>query len=492
MSRSLKGLLRDTVVYGLAGATGQALQLLLVPVYARVFVPEQYGRVELMIATLAVVSLILGLQIDSGTAREYYEEEQDDRHRRSLVTSSLIVLAPAASAGTLSLLLLAPPLAGWLFGGSEAVTAFRLGLASVPFGLLATFAQMVLRLEDRRWSFAATGVAWTVLTLGVTIWFVVGLELGVEGVFGAKLVADIGVAALALFLVRDRLGGRFSGRVVWKVLRFGIPLIPSTVSSWGQRYVDRYLILFLLGPAWVGIYSVGLRISQVIAFFNRAFRLAWVPFAMALIDAEDRNERYRGAFRLYTAGAVSLMVTVSVLARPLVEIVATSAYGAAATVIPVLAGAWVLHGCFSLFSVGAGIARRTELTALSFIMGLAVNVGVELVLIPRIGIVGAALGSLFGFAAAAGTILWASHRIEPVGYDLVGFLKVAAIGAAATWMGALVPAVWSPALRLCVGGGVIAVGVGLIAHMALRASERQRVREALTEGIRKVIGGAAP
>src|SRR5438067_2048959 len=91
----LKRLFKETMIYGLAGATSRLIGLLLVPLYTRVFNPSQYGLLDILLTTSAVLVLLSGLQVESGVGRSYYEARQQE-HVRDLVGTGMLLCAGGA------------------------------------------------------------------------------------------------------------------------------------------------------------------------------------------------------------------------------------------------------------------------------------------------------------------------------------------------------------------------------------------------------------
>lgn len=415
--RGLRTLFKDAAVYGVTGAIGPSIQILLVPFYSRVFEPEQYGAVEIVIATIAALSLLLGLQMDSGLARHFHGTRTGEERSR-LVSTGLWTVLAASGAGASLLALLAPGVSRALTGTADFAPAVALAGASVPLSLALTYMMLVFRLERRVVTYAAIGSAWAVATLGLSLLIVVVLDGGVTGVFLAKVLADGGAAAAALALGARHLRRRLSRPALASIAAYGLPLVPAVLGNWGLRYVDRFLVTSILSLSSLGVYVIAVHVSSVLLFVNRAFSLSWVPFSMAAIGEPGSERLYARALDAYLAIALGIAAPIMLFSGTIVDLVAPPRYAGAATFVGPLLVAWIARGVGSIVSIGTSIARRTTLISLATLVGILVNVGLQAFLLPRIGTMGAALGTASGAAMTAFLLFRYSQRSHRVPYGM--------------------------------------------------------------------------
>ena len=161
----------------------------------------------------------------------------------------------------------------------------------------------------------------------------------------------------------------------------------------------------------------------------------------------------------YAFLAMVLLATgLSATADDLVRLMTTADYHSAARVVPWVAVGTVLQGVYQLTSVGLAITKKTRYYPLATGLTLAGNLGANLLLIPRFGIMGAAYTHVltYGILAAAGMTV--SQRQYPMRYEWVRALKVAAAGAVSYELAANVPLGGSGSLVSLLGrGGLVAV-----------------------------------
>lgn len=471
MRRKFLRLGKDMLVYGLAGAVGPSIQLLLMPVYSRVFPPEVYGLIEVVVATVTVASLTLGMQLDQGLARHYYENPSME-DRRGLVSTGLYSLFVVGGMGAAALVAASGSLSQWLTGSTEYVGAFRAGFMAIPFELTLAYTLLLCRLERARGRYAALGLGWVACTMAAAVILVVILDVGVTGVFLAKLIGDAIFAAIGLVSVRRLLGWTFQRKAASAMTAYGLPMVPGVIGAWAQRFIDRFFILAFLPLVQLGWYGLAFQVSTLLLFLNKSFSLAWIPFSMELIGSERSEEIYARTLTYYVMAAVALGATLTLFAREVVAIVAPPAYAAASTLVGFLVVGWILRGMANITSIGVSISKRTYFRTTAFFLGAAANVALQFLLLPRLGLPGAAVAAMGGFAVTTGLVHRFSQRLHRVPYENGRLAAMGGVMAASFFVAAAINRIGpiDPGTVLLKGIAAFVVWL-VIASIGIRPSE---------------------
>jgi O-antigen/teichoic acid export membrane protein len=262
--------------------------------------------------------------------------------------------------------------------------------------------------------------------------------MGASGMLIGQLFGALLLFVVALVIVIRLQAWSFSASQVRAALRFGLPLLPHTFASWALRLSDRWLIGLLIGlpvlqaQAAIGVYSFGYQIGYMVSIIVISFNAAWSPYFFRVGQTARGPALFREVTTLATAGLLVLAVGLSVLSSEVVLTLAGRSYAAAIEILPVVAFASVFQGLYTLMVTVVFLMKRTGRLALLTISSAILNVALNVVLIPRIGIMGAAWSTLAGYAFfAAGTWLYGSS-IYPLRLDLprlgvIGALALAAV-----------------------------------------------------------------
>jgi O-antigen/teichoic acid export membrane protein len=431
MRKYLRQLVSESAVYGLAGTAQRFVAVLLVPVYTRMFAPEDYGRVGVISALLAAVGIAVVLGLDNSAHRWFWDSEDPDERKRT-IASWLWCQLPASVAAAGAMTLAAVPLARMLLDDAGAAPLLRVAAWTIPAATLPAVLANWLRMQRRAWATAAYALGFLVATVAASIVLVVWLRRGVQGVFEAQILVSAAGSAVAVALMLDWLHpARVDAARLREMLRFALPLIPAAVAFWAVGMVDRLWVQRYAGTADVGLYQVGAMVAAGVAVGTTAFQQAWGPFSLSIHRQEDARGFYATALLAYLWAASLAAAAVGLFAPEVLHVFATPAYAGAASVVPLLAFGFVLLGSTYVGAVGPLIARQTSPVGAAVMVAAAVNVVVNLVLTPRLGKEGPALANLVSYGVMSGYLFWRAQRVYPIPYrfgraaGLMGFAGVA-------------------------------------------------------------------
>ena len=488
-AQGIASLARDTGIYGLNRLALSVAQIILVPLYTRVFRPAEYGVVDLLLTFQAFAIQFLLLGMDNGWAR-FYHESEDPADRRLTVSTALWFHLATTTFVTLALLPAARLLSKLLLGTPDNAPLVVLSvLTLLPTLLQYTFANLLKWMREP-WLFAAASLVQFAASIGLAVYLVVCVKWGLAGVLWSVLLANACTGALTGLLTRTQFGLTFSRGRLREMAAFGLPFLPARLGWQVMVSADRYLLLHLVSRGTVGVYSVGSKVARLLLLPVSAFQFAWGPYSLAIHRSPNAKTTYARAFAYYTTGALLGLVLLSVFAPELVRVFAPAGYAAAHWVVPLLAGGIVLDGARYIVSVGLSITKNTRPIGIIGVAGAAINLGCSFVLIPRFGMVGAGISVVLSQLLVVAALHHVSQRCYPVdfGHWRAGILVAAA--AAVSLLGQWSPP-WIPVAVLCFKAGLV-VGFAVIAYqVGLPAAERALVCSTLNavRSRRKVSSG---
>ncbi|HEV2776083.1 MAG TPA: oligosaccharide flippase family protein [Solirubrobacteraceae bacterium] len=429
----------QTLIYGFGGAALQIVGIVTLPILARVFTPTDYGILELGMVVAAILMIVVDGGMASASQRSYFDygDEQESERRRVLVTALIFQLVIGVLVAVV-LAVLAAPISRVLFDGrDESVLIVLVGVA-LPAFALAQFTREILRLEFRAWSYLVTSLAGAGVAATVTILAVVAWDSGVAGAFIGALCGWIAGAVWGIALVWRRLVARPSRRELAIMLRYGLPLIPVALSLWALSLIDRVMLARLADLDELGQYAIASRLAVPVMLIVMALALALSPFMLSMHQSDpEREKQVRGRVLTDFTAALCLVGLVCALwARELGELVAPD-FDEAFRAVGLVAFGLVAFGISSVVVAGISIARQTQwLTLYSAIAALA-NVGLNLVLIPRFGQVGAATATLFAYLLLTALYYHRAQVLYRTPYRLGVVAATFALGLALMPLGAI-------------------------------------------------------
>jgi O-antigen/teichoic acid export membrane protein len=385
------------LLYALVWSLQLVAATIISPVLTHVISPAAFGALATAIAVHQIISVLALLGIDKAVVLQR-SEDGDGRATRGLVTVGIVIPFVV----TLAFVLTAPLWRDLLGFGSFHSLLLVVLLWTAPTAAVQVV-QALLLTEDRFRPFAVVGTIAAVggPVVGLALLFTVSKDATIYawGGVGAQFAAMI----VGITIVRPRLYGLFDRPVIKRAMALGVPLAFAGLAWILLSAADRVIIQVIKGPEEVARYQVAYIVGSVVVTLLAFIHSAWSPhFAALRTDAERSGLATRSRDQLYRlllptilgitlAAPVVLRVVAPDSFRPgsltlVVFLVALSAYPVAAE----LASAQILI-----------VQRRGGTVGLLTGVATALNIGLNIVLVPLIGIVGAAIATVVAFGALA-------------------------------------------------------------------------------------------
>jgi O-antigen/teichoic acid export membrane protein len=405
----VKRLFRHVLVYGTGRLALQLVAFVTLPVLTRIFTPADYGVIEAIATTVGIVALFGTLSLDQAAQRSYYDYGDEDAAQRTEVLSSAFWTAVVwTGLLALAVVLVRRPLSELLFGTNRYSTVVALAIAALPVSIATTFVLEVMRLRHQPGRYVLTSWFGAALSVTLILVFVAGFDWGLEGFYLAGIVSALPTLAVALGMSRVPIRGVVSLGRVRSMLAFALPLVPVALTTWLTQFADRYFVLHFASLRELGHYAIGGRLANVLLFAVGAFAFAWSPFALELMARDPEREHVARARALvYVAiGACFGAVCLSVYAREFLRTVTDPAFEDSYKVVGILCLGAVAAGLSAVLGTGITIARKTGYFARYAAYGAALNIALNLLLVPPFGMIGAAISA----AATYGMIAVVYYR----------------------------------------------------------------------------------
>ena len=392
----IKQLLRDSLLYLVPNLLARGIGLILLPIYTRYLSPADYGVVELLAILYALLNLVLPLEISQAVAR--FSPDASVRAAKSVLVSTAFWFTFIGFAAWFALTVAFPvELARIILGVDGDPFLLPTAAAAMLVNALLYLAMNQLRWNLQQNSYVAVSLLFAIVTAIVSVTLIVGFRFGVYGMilgqFAGSIVA-LAVATLCLWPTSPILL-QFSKPELQSLLGFSAPLVISSAAVYVTLYTDRWLVSVWVGLDGVGMYSVALRVASILTLVTGSVQLALTPLIYSQHRDPTTPSAIRSFFQYYLFGAFSLILVIGVFSEDIIELLAGPQFFRAREVlVPVMLA--TLFMSFNVFSPGLALAKRTGRTAATNILGAAVNITVTLWLIPRLGLMGAAIGSVIG------------------------------------------------------------------------------------------------
>ncbi len=436
----LKRVLSASGIYAAAALAQRGLAFVLLPIYTRFLDPAEYGKLELLTAFSSIAFGLLVFGLPSAILKCYHRDSVTVVDRARVLATACLIAAPVLFAGGFAFFAAAPHIAILVVGSESASGLVRIVIAT---GLLTSCSGLILaslRAEERAFAFSALTVSQFLLAVVFNVTLVVYFGWGLHGVLWGNLLSSALALPFALLAVRRSSEIGIAPALVRPLLRFGLLMVPVMLSGWIINLSDRYILRFFTGLSEVAIYGVGYKFGVIVELAAVwPFQLAWPAISFSISKREGHRTTYARALTYFTVVLVYLVVALSLSTRVLVPFIVGEGYREAYLVTPLVALAYALNGVQYCVSPGVHISGKTRYLTIISLVAAAVNLGLNLYLIPRYGMMGAAwstAGAFLLIAVVTGMVAQHFYRVE---YEYVRLAKLVLLGVAIYVLGDLVP-----------------------------------------------------
>jgi len=426
----LRGLIKSSGIYALAAMASPLGSLVLAPFLTRYLTPADYGILTVLMTAIGLVAGVTQLGLGSAFFRAYNYDYTDPNDRNGVLIAVVALLCLISIPLAIGAAVAAPSLADLLFGRPALGNEIALAAGVVLLQNLTVPGFAWLRAENRAFFFALLAILNLLITLGGNI-VLVGLWRW--GIAGSLIAAGSGYAGVVICTVPLVIGRHarwwVRGDIVRNLLAFGGPQVLNVISVWVLQLSDRYLLSILGSLAQTASYAVAYSLGTALSILVvTPFALAWPTTMYAIAKRPDAPHLFKLVFRWFSMLLFFAAFALALGGLLLLDWLFPVSYHSAAPVIPIVAASTAFYGVYIVLTVGISISRKTWLASLFTTLAAAINVGLNLILIPHYGALGAAASTFIAYAALVCMAFIANQRIYPIPFETGRFVGAVLAG----------------------------------------------------------------
>jgi O-antigen/teichoic acid export membrane protein len=390
---------KDVGLAGVAQLVSSLKGLILLPILTKTLGAEMYGIWALILATVSLLMPLALLQL--GFAMTRFLAAEKDKEKISKGFSSIFA-ASSFTAFVLSLVIfiLAEPLAVAVFGGADVTYFVRIAAFLV---LLVTLDQVIIEYFVAFRQMVRYAVFSIFQTIGevVLIGYLVLSGYGLFGALISLLVVKAIIFAAGVLLVGREVGiSKPSISVIKPYLVFSLPLLPTMLCIWIVNLSDRYVIGYFMNIESVGIYSAAYGLGSLVAFFFAPISTVLLPTITNLYEnnkIQELKTHLKYSLKFFLMFAIPSFFGLSILSKSLLSTLTTSEFVSGYLIVSIVALATILFKCSSVSMNIVVLHKRTKLVGAIYAISASINLIMNIILVPIIGIYGAAIATLITF-----------------------------------------------------------------------------------------------
>lgn len=452
--------------------------LVSIPIITSLFNPEEYGNYILVIATVSLLSLIPGSLLGDSSVRFF--SAYKNQSKLGLFYNTLIKMT-AVCVISIAIMFFSILQVAKSNISSNLYYLMSIGIFLFVGGSLFAVLLCLLNAEQKAIAYSCFDI-WRVgagLAFGVALVFLLGR--GVDGL----LWGSIGALAIAIPLLYYVAIGKmptkknaFSKSIATEMTKYGGPLIIVNLAGWILSLSDRYILQLYWGSYEIGLYSASYAVSEkTLMMLTSLFMLAGYPQIVSIWESKgkDATQDFVGELtRYYLLAAFPVALGLSVLSRPVISIFTAPDYYEGYKIVPLVAFGVFLLGLQWWAQIGLALYKRTNIIMYSILGAGLLNIGLNILIVPKYSYIGAAVTTLLSYAFLLAVMLCVSKKYFVWSFPFKSLGKVAT---ALTVMAVIVYPIGNSMTSSSLINLILGIGIGMIVYFLMLLILRELQKE---------------
>ncbi|KWW31901.1 MAG: polysaccharide biosynthesis protein [bacterium F083] len=355
----IKEFFKNVSIYGILPVVGKFLNFLLIPLYAKVFAPEEFGIIELLDTLIFFLLIIASFEIPTALGRYYYDDK-DIKYKSEIISTGLFLtiiitlVICAISCFFENTILL------YYVGNTDSYILYRLSLLWLALMSINTYLSFIPRYDNRPKLYVIVGIISNTIKLISSLGFVVILDLGLPGVFYGYICGNTVSIIMYYFLSKRYIRLVFCFKYSNKILNYVIPLLPGVLIAGLWLPLLRWYAMLWFPLFVIGYYGFTSRLTSVNSIVHGAFGIAWTPMMFEKKNEIIVGDRIRQISGLVFIFSAFIGIILSLFSPELTLIIGSEKYVGCIRLVPFVAFAGTIKVLTQLRGFGPYISDKTQ------------------------------------------------------------------------------------------------------------------------------------
>ena len=433
----LKKLASQTAIYGLSSVVGRLLNYLLVPLYTRYFLPEEYGVVTELYAYVAFLVIILTYGIETA----FFRFSQKEKNNRIVYSTSLISLLFSSLLFIILMFVFSENISSSIGypNNQEYIKWFAL---IIGLDAISSISFAKLRALNKATRFALIRLVNIFVNIGLNLFFIIycpyaiennlqslnfvnsvySPSVGVGYIFIANLFASV---ITILMLLPEMINSVWVfERNLWKkMMIYASPLLIAGLAGMTNETIDRILLKYLLPESSnisreIGLYGAFYKLSIIMILFIQTFRFAAEPFYFSQEREHNSRKIYADVMKYFIIVTSFIFLIVTTFYDFFINFLGSKYHDERGfLVVSILLFANFFLGIYYNLSIWYKLTEKTKYGAYIAIFGASITIILNFLLIPILGFVGSALATLACYFFMVLISFYLSNKYFPIPYN---------------------------------------------------------------------------
>ncbi|MEM7534204.1 MAG: oligosaccharide flippase family protein [Chloroflexota bacterium] len=425
MFTTIKRLGKLSSIYMLGDILQKGAAFLLLPLYTIYLTPADYGIIAITTMVSSSVVLLLSFGLPGAIQRFHYQISDIEQLQYFYGTLwTFLIIVPGVLIGLTHFY--GEYLFGIVFKQIPFSPYIELSIWKAYFEIaFLTLSLTIFRITERAYQYIFLNLLTFFLTATFTIWYIILNDEAALGVVKAQFYATAFVSLISCYFILKEIRFSFTWLRLKDAFAYSLPLIPHFIAHWGLGLSDRAILERYVSMNQIGIYSLGYQFGLAYQLLNTSINNALLPmFSRAAKDEQEYGLLPRIA--TYYIGVITFIgLAVALLTEDIILLLIPQSYHGSTQIIPWVVAGYLMMGLYCIPMNWLALTMgKTSIIPIITLSSAVVNIGGNLIFVPRFGIIAAAINTLVGYGVLFGLLYLYSQWIKVFPYQYGRICKI--------------------------------------------------------------------
>lgn len=424
-----KSLSAYTTWYSMGNFIIRSISFVLLPLYSNLLSTSEFGNYSLLLSLYAMTAVLYQAGMQNSLTKFYLENENPSQRKIvfSTIFNSITILGLFL---TFLSLVFSRGISSVILGTPQYSKLISIVFIALLVETLSYFSLHLLKTKEQVKKVVLFSCVSAFFNLIMNILFVYNLKMSVEGIFLAQLFSSLILVILLLPSILPEIQISVDKDLLKKMFMFSLPFLIGGIFSSAVDVSDRFILNIFTNKEEVGIYSLSYKIAMLMNVFVISFRTAWIPRALNVYKSENYSEIFGNMFKKLISVSLIILLTVTLFAPYLFQIkllnvyILNKNYESGLIILPYILLGYLFSGLAAFYSLFPFVSSKSYYFLYSDLIAFIVNLLLNFILIPVIGMIGAAVATTFAFIASAVFLFWISKSRIQIIYPMRDIIKI--------------------------------------------------------------------
>ena len=429
MIEKVKELTKDTAIYGISTIIGRFIGFIMIPVYTNVFATNDLGIQSNIYAYIAFINVIFIYGLDAAYIKFSSLAEGDEK--KKIFSTTYFLLTASTIILSLFLYFLKAPVSALMEIPVKYLNLYYYLILIVALDAIAIVPFAKLRMERKSVKYTVIKFLNIIINLALNFYLILKLKYGIQAIFISNLIASLFSFLALQSEIFNSLNLVFDKAVMKKILVFGIPYLPGALAATVVNVINRPVMLAMSDESTLGIFQANYKLGIFMMLFVTMFQFAWQPFFLNNAKEKNAKEIFSKILTLFLIISSLIWIFLTLFIDDFAKIefwhdktIIGKDYLSGLPIVPIILLGYLFNGMYYNFQAGIYIEEKTKYFPVVTASGAIINVVVNILLIPVIGIMGAAFATLASYMVMAIGLFYFSQKYYPINYEYGKIIRI--------------------------------------------------------------------